>query len=340
MSGVSRPRLQRRWKADVGDHVIALAWAPTGKLLAAASVSGPVTLFDPATGQVTQALAGHGFGTTALSWRHDGGLLASAGQDSTVRLWNPATGVEAATVAGGAAWVEHVCFHPTRDCFASAAGRRLRLWSSAGEMIRDFPDQPATIADITWRPGSGELTSAAYGGVTLWSIESGEVVHHLAWTGSILTLAWGPSGRHLAHGNQDGTVHYWTLPAAADLQMAGYPMKVRQLAWDPTGRYLATGGGDAVTVWDCAGRGPEGSTPLTFEEHAGPVAALAYQRAGPLLASGGQDGRVFLLQPGKFKKSLARSDVDAAVSHLAWSPDGRALAAGTEAGGVVVYSAG
>ena len=41
------PRLERRWKAEIDDHVISLAWSPSGKTLAAASVSGPITLFEP-----------------------------------------------------------------------------------------------------------------------------------------------------------------------------------------------------------------------------------------------------------------------------------------------------
>src|SRR5689334_20433465 len=74
--GGGTPRLTRRWKADLADHVIRLAWSPSGKSLAAASVSGPVTLFEPAAGKVEQTLTGHGFGTTCVAWRRDGALLA------------------------------------------------------------------------------------------------------------------------------------------------------------------------------------------------------------------------------------------------------------------------
>jgi WD40 repeat protein len=336
-----QPRLSRRWKADLDDHVIALAWQPgRALLLAAASVSGPVTLFDAATGTPARALPGHGFGTTALSWRYDGALLASAGQDGKARLWDPAAGEERAACAGGAAWVEHVTWHPKAFVLASAAGKKLRLWAGDGQLLREYPDHAATIADLAWRPRTGELTSGAYGGVALWSTDNSEATRRLEWKGSVLKLAWAPDGGRLAHGNQDATVHYWLLATGKDLEMAGYPMKVREVCFDPTGRYLATGGGDRVTVWDCSPPGPAGSTPLSFEGHEGPVAALAYQGNGPLLASGGQDGRVLLFQPGKFKKSVARSEAGAAVAQLAWSPDDRLLAVGTEAGGVVVYSVG
>lgn len=336
--GGGQPRLNRRWKATLDDHVISLAWSPSGKTLAAASVSGPISLFETATGQESRSLPGHGFGTTGLSWRHDGSLLASAGQDGKVRLWDPVAGEARAALDGGASWVEHLRWHPSRDLLASAAGKKLRLWTGEGTLLRSYPDHPATISDLAWRPGGEELASATYGGVALWRIDRDEAVRRLEWKGSILRLAWAPDGRRLAHGNQDATVHYWILASGKDLQMEGYPLKVREVCWDPSGTLLATGGSDVVTVWDCTPPGPAGSTPLTFEGHQGPISALAYQAKGPLLASAGQDGRVLLYQPGKYRKALSRAEATGTVVQLAWSGDDRLLAVGTETGEVVVYS--
>jgi WD40 repeat protein len=334
------PRLGRVWKAEIADHVISLGWSPSGKTLAAAAVSGPITLFEADTGKPMAALAGHSLGTTAVSWRHDGALLASAGQDGKVRLWNGATGEERGAMAGGASWVEHITWHPSDVVLASAAGKKLRLWSSDGRMLREYPDHASTISDLKWRPGTNELTSACYGGVALWNIDQGEPARRLEWKGSVLTLAWSPRGELLAHGNQDATVHFWVMKTGQDLQMAGYPMKVRELTWDPTGTYLATGGGDMVTVWDCTPPGPEETTPMSFKGHDDVLTALAFQASGPLLVSGGRDGKVILFQPGKFKKALAQSEAGAAVSQAVWSPDDHRLAVGTEAGGVMVYQVG
>ena len=82
-----QPRLTRRWRHPIGDHVISLAWSPKGDLLAAVSVSGPITLLD-AAGQPRATLAGHGFGTAMVAWQPGGALLASGGQDGKVKVWD------------------------------------------------------------------------------------------------------------------------------------------------------------------------------------------------------------------------------------------------------------
>ena len=91
----SPPRLDPRWRQALDDHVIALGWSPDGTTLAAASVAGPITLFDVSAGTVRHTLAGHGFGTAALAWHPDGKRLATAGQDGKVRLWDAGTGQRA-----------------------------------------------------------------------------------------------------------------------------------------------------------------------------------------------------------------------------------------------------
>jgi WD40 repeat protein len=337
--GRTSPRLTRRWKMSIDDHVVAVCWSPKGAHLAVAGAGGPITVLSVA-GKITTSMIGHDLGTLSLSWQPDGLSLASGGQDGKIRFWNSDSGRPGAVVAGGAAWVEQVSWSPMGTYLASAAGKKLRFLRPEGELLREFGDHPATITDLAWRPGSGELTTATYGGVALWKPDVPEPTAKLTWKGSVLKLAWSPTGMQLAHGNQDATVHFWDLKTGHDLEMAGYPMKVRELAWDPTGTYLATGGGPAVTVWNCAGRGPENTKPISLAGHDEPISALAYQARGPLLASGDLAGRVLLFQPGKFKKSFARSDLGSAVTQAAWSPDDRLLAVATEQGDVVVYSVG
>jgi len=326
------------WRSEIDDHVAALAWSPDGRTLAAAAVGGPITLFDRETGAIRHRLPGHGFGTAALSWSAGGQLLASAGQDGRARIWDAATGQERLSLDAGAAWVERVAWCPVAPLLATAAGRKLRLWDADGNLLRAYPDHPSTIADLAWKPRSQEITTAAYGGLALWSTEQNEPLRRLKWQGSTLTIAWSPDRTYIATGDQDSTVHFWVARSGNDYQMYGYPRKVRELAWDAGSRYLATGGSPTVVVWDCSGRGPQGTTPLMLEAHKEPLTALAFERGGGLLASGGADGALFLWHPGRFKTALTGVAYHAPVAQLAWSPDDRLLAVGTAAGSVDVLT--
>ena len=259
--GRSENRLRPVWQAAVPDHAIGHSWSPDSTRVAVAAVSGPITIFDTNTGKPLHQLKGHGFGTAEIAWQPMGNVLASVGQDSKVRLWDTATGQEVIALDAGATWEEKVLWHPSGQWFATAAGKKVRVWTLAGvqgvllpqvargtpaeggELVRELPQQAGTVMDIKWRPGTNHLTLLAYGAATTYDPLTNAVpLKVLAWKGSPLALAWSPDGKILAHGNQDATVHFWYYDAVRDLQMWGYRTKVRELAWDFSSlAYLATG---------------------------------------------------------------------------------------------------
>lgn len=334
--------MRSQWQTNIGDHVIALAWSPpSGRLLAAAAVSGEILLCNTKNGEPLHRLSGHLFGTTALAWRPDGEVLASSGQDGKVRLWNAQSGAEIACLAGGAAWVEHVVWCSAQDgkrppWLASAAGKVLRFWDSNGTLLQEHSEHTSTIHDIAWHRKSNQLAIVPYGGIILLDPDAG-AARKYSWKGASLTVAWSPDGKYVATGDQDSTVHFWFAQSGTDLQMWGYPAKVRQLSWDASSRYLATGGSPAVVVWDCSGKGPEGTKPLMLEAHAENLSALAFQHKGLTLASAGNDGLLCLWAVGKAKKPLASINFDSPIARIAWSFDDRWLAVGTDSGKVEIF---
>jgi len=323
----AKPSLKAKWRANIDDHPIGLAWSPDGKTLAIAGVSGPITLFNAADGAVQHKLPGHALDTMAISWHKGSRLLASVGQDGKVRLWDAETGAQRAEMAGGSSWVERVAFSPLGDCLVSAAGRKLRLWNSCGELIREYPDANSTITDIKWRRDGRQFAISAYNGVVLYDPAEAEPLRRFEWQGSTLTLEWSPDGKHIATGDQDSTVHFWLVESGQDLQMWGYETKVLELAWSFNSRYLATGGGTQAVIWDCSGKGPENTKPIMLEGHRDLIKHLKFQRRGMLLASGGKDG---LLAIWKVEKKKPVMLVDAVfkdpIAGLAWSPDDRRIA--------------
>lgn len=332
-SKAAPPALTALWRGNIDDHPIGLAWSPDGKTLAVAGVSGPITLFDGAAGAVKHTLPGHALDTMAISWHKDSRLLASVGQDGKVRLWDAHAGAQIAEMPGGTSWVERVAFSPAGDWLVSAAGRKLRLWDSSGQLIREYADANSTITDIKWRHDGAQFAISAYNGLVLYDPLEAEALRRFEWQGSTLTLEWSPDGKYIATGDQDSTVHFWITATGKDLQMWGYETKVLELAWSFNSRYLATGGGTQVVVWDCSGKGPANTRPLMLEGHQHLVKHLKAQRRGMLLASGGNDGMLAIWKINKKKPTLLADAVFIApIAGLAWSPDDHCIAVADEIG--------
>jgi len=330
-------QLTKHWAAQLDDYVIDLAWSPDGARLAAASAAGPLTLYGADDGTVRSRLPGHEGGTNALAWQPGALVLASGGQDGALKLWDGAAGQHVATVALGRSWVEHLAWRGAGGApiLAAAAGRKLVFVNADATVRREFRDAPKTVSALAWHPAGRCAAVAYFGGVCLWDADGGATPRELAYANGIHALVWSPDGRWLVSGNQDPSVHLWMPEADVELQMSGYEGKVRHLAFDRGSRWLATSGGRDACVWDCSGPGPEGREPVMLA-HEAPVCALAFQREHGLLATASQDGAVMLWSPERERPLRAAARMPGAAACLAWSPDDRLLAIGSEK--AIVYA--
>jgi WD40 repeat protein len=347
-------QLTKHWAASLDDYVIDLAWSPDGSLLAAASAAGPITLFAATDGAKRHDLPGHDDGTNAMAFApssQEAGagtssslLLASGGQDGTVKFWDATAGQHANTAKLGSAWVEHLAWSPvlpsSTPILAASAGRNLTFVNPDGSIRHHFQPAPKTITALAWRPASGsrppssELATAYFGGVCLWNGADFTARKEFTYNNGIHALVWSPDGKWLVSGNQDPSVHLWIPDEDVELHMSGYEGKVKHLAFDHTSRWLATGGGRDACIWDCAGAGPEGREPAMFP-HDAPVCATVFQHRHGLLATAAQDGAVMLWSPERKQPLRATVKMPVPAAKLAWSPDDRFLAIGSEKG--VVY---
>ncbi len=291
-----------------------------------ADIHAPETpALDPVHGGAVLCLAADPAGEGFVSGGDDGRLLRIA-----------ADGAASEITAQKGRWFEHLAVHRATGAVTASAGKNAYV-ARAGE-VREFGPHPSTVAGIDFSKDGSRIACAHYGGVTVWSI--GNVVlppRRFAWRGSHVALKWSTDGKFVATGTQENDIHVWRMAQATDMRMQGYPAKVKSLSWTADARFLFTSAQPVFTAWPFAGKGPEGKPPLQFgDEGAGLMSVVAAHPSAEFVA-GGYDSGELQLGDVKTRRSVVLRMADgAAISCLAWSPDGWRLAAGTENGALLV----
>jgi WD40 repeat protein len=335
------PRHQRRgddrWTVELPDFAQALSWAPDGEALAVATLAGPVFVLDGETGKELARDAGHRGGAMAIAFSPDGTRLVSGGQDGCVLSWTR-DGRRLGSQFGGGTWVDHVVWSPEGDCVATAAGRIVRLWTPALDLVAEVSGYESTVSSLFWLPGTSQMVTSCYGGLQFVEVGEAEWARHLDWNGAIVAAAPSGDGAYIAAGNQDASVHVWNTRTGRDLAMTGYRTKVRELAWSPDGQLLATGGGEEITLWSFAGRGPAGRAPEVLRGHEGRVTGLGFLPDGRRLVSCGDDGGLLIWERAGRKFQLTKvRETERSLHSLSLSPDGARVAVAADGGEVTVW---
>jgi len=230
-------------------------------------------------------------------------------------------------------WIDRLSGHDKSGTFAAVAGRSAMIYGR-DRQVRELGPHASTVADFDFSPDGGRIATTHYNGVTVWNLkEATQAPRQFMWKGSHLRVRWSPDTKFIATATQENDIHVWRLAQSTDMRMQGYPVKVRSLSWSADARWLFTASQPAFTAWPFAGKGPEGKPPLQFgEEGAGLMTVVLCHPREDYVAGGWDSGE---LQVGDFKQRRAgvlKLADKSPISCLAWSPDGRRIAAGNEDG--------
>lgn len=289
-----RPAARQRWRADVGEPVVALDILPGGRdtpdALVAGGSEGQVGVFE-ADGTVRHALSLDD-ALLDVAASPDGTRVAAVGMASR-RLWDTTSGDllsgEKAQWSASAAWDDR------SGRLAVADGKRVRILDRDGAVRWSSPPLASTVTNVLWPRGRLRVAASAYQGVTVLEPSGDRVTNRLRAPGAISGLAASPNGRWIVGGSQDATLHGWKVADGSDFRMSGFVAAVSRLAFEDSGRWMACASAEVLTCWDFSGKGPTGRAAVVLAGHHAPVTAFAWAPGERrTLVSGAEDGTVLV----------------------------------------------
>ena len=151
-------------------------------------------------------------------------------------------------------------------------------------------------------------------------------------TGTVRGVAISPDGKTVASASDDSTIGLWSTATgdATRAPLTGHTKGVMAVAYSPDGRYLASGGEDGqVRLWDVSA----GYSSSVLYQGSAWVYTLAFSPDGRSLAASFADQSVMVWSMPD--RSVACPDINGRAEYqtfaeVAFSPDGRHLAVGTQ----------
>jgi WD40 repeat protein len=232
---------------DHGAFVKALAFSPTGGLVATAGCDGTARLWEFPSGVLRATCAAGAGYADCLAFAPDGRTLAvgSTGYRFTVSLWDPLTGKQ----QGGVTDRGSVSTPENSGATAPPA------------------DEPSlSVAAVAFSPDGTTLAGGCSDGIIrLWDVASGELrLTFSGHVGMVRSLAFAPDGRTLASLGDGNNLNLWHLGTGQRLfSLDTHAQRLRGLAFSRDGRLLVAGSkpqGDAdpssLLLWRAEPPGP------------------------------------------------------------------------------------
>jgi WD40 repeat protein len=288
--------------------------------LSAASAFGqtpppPLPPINPALARLDQTVGGLPGPAFCLAVNEAGGMLAAGCERGKVVFW----------------------------------GKAVSLGVRVGDGTPNVLDaHKGPVLALAWG-GCAVLASAgADQKVILWEMPEGKATQTLTPGGGVRALAMSADGKTLAAGGDEAFVQLYEVAGGKPgAKLMGHKDWVRALAFRPDNLQLASAGNDGkVILWDVAGgkQAAEFGSEPPLPPNAPPrparaVHALAFSPDGKLLAVGGGDGPIHLINPADGKVVRSLPGHAGAVTALAFHPAGAVLASAGKDGKVILWDA-
>jgi WD40 repeat protein len=338
--------------------VESLSFSPDGKELAAGSSDSSLRVWSTATSALLTAIE-HPAAVTGAAFSSNGSRLISVDSSGTLRAWTmPAPAMR--TARGKIFGLDYTANGKELAVISSGPQGNAELWDASD------PNNPTLIANVatgSFGPvaGAGALTASG----NLLAIANAKAQVRLIAVGNprdpqpvgpvldgaspyIEQMAFAPSGRLLATGDDAGHINLWNTSKPSrplhepTLNMGAAPQIMLGVAFSPNGRLLASASTSGhVTLWNVADPAHP-SLLATVGRLSGYAYTVAFTPNGRTLIAAGADRTVELwnISDPSHPRSLGNplTGPTSTIYDVAVSPDGKQLAAATTDGSVWLWN--
>ena len=329
--------------------ITTLAFTPDGKSLVGGSQGGDVRVWDLASGTIAETFTPQSGGQVQVAVDPSGRTVVSGTDNGTVIAWD-LSGQQ--SLGRTFAWSTPANACPGAPCMAiNPVGTIMATDEVDGTVdlvdlrtLRWFATLPGTDGQVAnglafTSDGRQLLTGDAGGHIVFWDTRTWAAVRRLRVSRPIVYLAVSPDGRLLAvetqQANATGAQVQILDVATGDtertfnLALASTDVFTPGIAFSHDGTELAAccTSPSAVEVMNVA------SDRRLFTAHiAGEAHSLAYSPTAPELAIGSSNGRIYLWNTQRGTQTAAITAAASNVVSVAYSTDGKLLAAGLRDG--------
>jgi WD40 repeat protein len=337
-----------------------VVFRPDGGTLASARGDSTVVLWNALTYEALPIQLDSPGPVTCLAFNPDGTLLAAGNPRGTV-LWRLGSPLPTRDIlVGGQGGVVSVAFRPDGRVLAtSGVNDTTILWNvpKRWRLTEPVLPQPSGVSALAFSARGDTLYAGGDAGVFGWEVREARLIAPLrGHSAGVSDLALSRDGQRMVSGDWDGAVLSWDLTQFPSL--GGRMLPTRKsfggIAYSPDGRRLATRNGDStLSIWNAE----RDSLEDVFATGSGAAGGLAFSRDGQsvVYTRGNSVTAVGLRQandprsPDLQKAALPGThgephpahadagpvkildfDADNPAGGVAFSPDGKWLAAGLD----------
>jgi|GEM_PF-2404952 len=271
----------------------------------------------------------------SLAYSPDGKYLASGNKDSKIMIWDIDKQKMIKMVEGHKEKIYSLSYSPNGKYLVSGGlDSRIKIWdTSTWKVIKTIKNHVAGVRSIKYSPDGRYLASGSDdGSVIIWDTSNWKKVKMFISSYQIMTLDFSPNGKYLAEGGTN-YVKIWDTSTWKEIKtLKGKYNYTMALSFDSAGKYLIAGDFDGnIKIWETK----TWVEAKTIKAHSKKIRTIV---AGHnYLASGSDDGSIIIWDASSWEKIKTIENPDGKILSLAYSPDGKYLASGSQGDSIKIW---